>query len=238
LNLRYVRIKNKNGGVNDKESGTEQALAAFKRFKGKCHKCGRIGHKAANCRSGGAGDTRCNDNNDNVREGNGGRTNRDADHEHLRKENHCFYCKKRGHIAKHCRAKQEERIGANWPEVANTAVNMDNMVFMAVEGHMNLTEDTWIADSGATCHITTDMKGMFDIQDVHKSIKTGTREENYATKCGKFQGEVTMPEGKKEVIISGVRYVPGFYVKLFSITSAMKKRAKITSEGMQLTVEN
>ncbi len=123
-------------------------------------------------------------------------------------------------------------------EAANMAVNMDNVVFMAIEGHKKLTDDTRIADSGATCHITNDMKGMFDIKDVHESIKIGTGEETYATKCGKFRGEVTMPEGMKEVIISGMRYVPGFYVKLFSITSAMKKGAKITSEGMQLTVEN
>jgi len=29
LNLRYTRIKNKNGGTNNKESGTEQAFVAF-----------------------------------------------------------------------------------------------------------------------------------------------------------------------------------------------------------------
>jgi len=46
-----------------------------------------------------------------------------------------------------------------------------------------------------------------------------------------------MLEGKTEVVISGMRYVPGFYIKLFSITSAMKG-AKIISEGMQLTVKN
>ncbi len=47
-----------------------------------------------------------------------------------------------------------------------------------------------------------------------------------------------MPEGKKEVIISGVRYLLGFYIKLFSLTSAMKKGAKIISEGMQLIMKN
>jgi len=75
LNLRYARIKNKNGGANDKESSTEQAFAAFKCFKGKCNKCGRIGHKVANCQSGGAGDMRHKENNDSVHEGNGRRAN-------------------------------------------------------------------------------------------------------------------------------------------------------------------
>ena len=67
------------------------------------------------------------------------------------------------------------------------AVNMDNMVFMAMEDHTKkLTEDAWIADSGAMCHITNSMKGMFDIEDVQECIKIGTGKETYATKCGKF----------------------------------------------------
>jgi len=68
-----MRIKNKNRHGNNKESGTEQALATFQCFKGKCGKCGRISHKAANCQSGGAGRARQNNNNNNVQEGNNGR---------------------------------------------------------------------------------------------------------------------------------------------------------------------
>jgi len=48
------------------------------------------------------------------------------------------------------------------------------------------------------------MEGMFNIDNVHESIKFGTSKETYATKCGKFQGEVTMLEGKTEVVISGM----------------------------------
>jgi len=216
----------------------EQDFVVFKCFKWKCNKCRRIRHKAANCQSGGAGGARCNNNNDNVHEGNGGGVNRDTNHEHLCKENCCFYCKERGHIAKHCRANQQEKIGANGLEAANSAVDTDNIVFMAVEGHKKLTNDTWVTDSGATCHITNSLDGMFDIKSVHESVKIGMGEETYATKCGKYCGEVMTPGGKKEVIFSGVRYIPGFYVELFSVTSAMKNGAKIASKGMQLMVEN
>ncbi len=62
-------------------------------------------------------------------------------------------CKKKGHIVKHCRAKQQGQNEANGSEAANTAVNSDNMVFMAVEGHKMLTEDTWIA--GLVLHVTS-----------------------------------------------------------------------------------
>jgi len=122
--------------------------------------------------------------------------------------------------------------------VANTAVNMDNVVFMAVEGHKMLTDDTWVTDSGATCHITNSLEGLYDTKSIRESVKIGTGEETYATKCGTFSGEIITPEGKKEIVISGVRYIPGFYMKLFSITSAMKNGAKIISEGMKLTVKN
>ncbi len=50
-------------------------------------KCGRIGHKAANCQSGGAGGARQNDNNKNAQEGNDGGVDRDANHKHLQREN-------------------------------------------------------------------------------------------------------------------------------------------------------
>ena len=63
------------------------------------------------------------------------------------------------------------------------AVDTDNMVFMAIEGHKKLTNDTWITDSGATCHITNSLDGMFDTKSIQESIKIGTGKEAYTTKC-------------------------------------------------------
>ncbi len=123
-------------------------------------------------------------------------------------------------------------------EAANTAVNTDNVVFMAVEDHRKMTNNIWVADSGATCHIMDSSEGLFDTESIWESIKIGTSKETYATKCGKYCGEIMMPEGKKEIVLSSVCYVPGFYVKLFSLMSAMKNGAKLISEGMKLMVEN
>jgi len=39
------------------------------------------------------------------------------------------------------------------------------------------------------------------------------------------------------VTLHNVKLIPGFWVKLFSITCAMKKGSKITSENMTLKVE-
>jgi len=126
--------------------------------------------------------------------------------------------------------------------MANATVNNNNnMVFMAVENSPKskvLTEHTWIADSGATCHITNLLEGMFDVCDIKESVTIGTGRVTYATKCGKCCGKFHTPEGKREVILSEVRYVPGFYVKLFSVTRAMKNGARAISEGTRMTVGN
>jgi len=52
--------------------------------------------------------------------------------------------------------------------------------------HKKLTDDTWIADAGAICHITNNLEGMLDIKSICESVKIGTGEDTYATKCEKF----------------------------------------------------
>jgi len=123
--------------------------------------------------------------------------------------------------------------------MANAAVNNNNMVFIAMENESKiLTEHTWIANLAATCHITNLLEGMYDVHDINESVTIGTGRVTYATKCGKFHGEFHMPEGMRKVILSEVRYVPGFYVKLFSVTRAMKNGARAISEGNRMTIEN
>ena len=75
----------------------EMALAAFQTsFKGKCNYCGKIGHKAVDCRE------KKRDNvNDNIK-----------DNKNQKSFNgECFYCHKKGHMARDCRKKKadEER---------------------------------------------------------------------------------------------------------------------------------
>jgi len=47
LNLKYARLKCQ----SEVQLEADQALAAFKQFKGKCTNCGKFGHKSADCRS-------------------------------------------------------------------------------------------------------------------------------------------------------------------------------------------
>jgi len=45
-------------------------------------------------------------------------------------------------------------------ELANAAIEK-NCAFMGVQPHVtkNMTENTWVADSGTTCHITNEKTG-------------------------------------------------------------------------------
>ncbi len=47
LSLKYARLKRQAA----EKSETDQALAAFRKFKGKCTNCGKFGHKSNECRS-------------------------------------------------------------------------------------------------------------------------------------------------------------------------------------------
>lgn len=52
LNLRYERLGLRKGNYEEKDH--DLALGAFNKFKGKCRKCGRIGHKGKDCKSTGS----------------------------------------------------------------------------------------------------------------------------------------------------------------------------------------
>ena len=70
-------------------------------------------------------------------------------------------------------------------------------------------ERIFIADSGASCHMTHSDKGMFDFKKVKDKITVGNGEAIYAEKIGKLRGTVVQANGKKRhIILENVRYVP------------------------------
>jgi len=91
------------------------------------------------------------------------------------------------------------------------------------------SKNMWIANWFMSCHVTNSMVGMYNVQEVTESIMLNDRNEVYAMKCGKLRTTVTMQEGKTTMIIlDEVQYVPGFYRKLFSLMTAMRRGARIS----------
>ena len=93
---KYEKIKRRKGikdEVSDSEEEEEKALFA-KQFKGRCRKCGKFGHKAADCKS----DIKKGPWNPSKRNGGGG--------SRTRFQGKCNYCGKYGHKEADCWAKQ------------------------------------------------------------------------------------------------------------------------------------
>ena len=99
LDLRYERLNIRDDDDDDDGDGEEQALYASSGFKGKCHKCGKYGHKAANCR-----------------------TNKNSQKKHDNGKKHfnkkpykltCYNCGEEGHKAKDCPKKKSNTETAN-----------------------------------------------------------------------------------------------------------------------------
>jgi hypothetical protein len=137
-------------------SGETALVMSTKAFKGRCRKCGKFGHKAADCwfdeenKNKGTGSK---GNNTGSNSGSGGG----------KFAGECFCCGKKGHRISECRKKKADEAKAG-DETANTAADHDETILIAKgeevaetalpSGGDKLTEDTWLADTAATTHMT------------------------------------------------------------------------------------
>ncbi len=143
LNLKYARMKKstQDGGGNDK------ALASFGCYKKKCTNCGKFGHKASKCRASGQENKETEDATV--------ATNNNKGKKVIDKKNiTCFNCQQKGHYANECPKPKKKTQPSS---VANSAMN-DTILMTFPSAKM--TEKTWIADSGASLHITNDDTGL------------------------------------------------------------------------------
>ena len=62
----------------------------------------------------------------------------------------------------------------------------------------SFTRNTWIGDSGASCHITNNKSGMYDVIDIEESIQ-GSSGIMPATKKDKLQVTVRQVNGQEQV---------------------------------------
>ena len=86
----------------------------------------------------------------------------------------------------------------------------------------------WIADSGATSHMTNSLEGLFDVQDNTSGVKLGDGKLITSVKTGKLRGIIEQKDGTRtELVLSNVRYVPSLSCNLFSMLAAMDKGCKL-----------
>ena len=173
LGLKYLKL-NPRSIDEDVEEGEEIGLFAGG-FKGRCHNCGKQGHKARDCRSRIQGN----------------------DRNHNRTETRtCYYCKEKGHIAANCpklKAKKQREQGLSaldrdivlscmlcdqeqedeWvvvqgseedddsnSKIALTVVDeLDELALRSIDTRREFSQ-IFIADTGASGHMSGSTEGM------------------------------------------------------------------------------
>ena len=98
-----------------------------------------------------------------------------------------------------------------------------------------MEEWIWIGDSGASCHMTNDDTGMFEVKTIQDEITIENGKPLMATKIGKFKLNIVQKDcSSRDVPLSGVKCVPQCFCKLFSITKALEKGLNIGNDGKRI----
>ena len=100
------------------------------------------------------------------------------------------------------------------------------------------TPDTWIADTGASCHITNEDTGMYDTMLLKNDyITVADEREVKAIKIGKLDMMVLQENGERtKVTLTNVKYVPDLAVKLFSLTAALDHGMNLGNQGRMIFI--
>jgi len=144
-----------------------------KQFKGKCHVCGKIGHKGADCWT---------------LESN--KDKRPANNHGEKKYNFtgtCNYCHKKGHKEAECCTKLNDNAN-NMEE--------EHALMTSYCAHYDNAE-MWIGDTGATCHMKSSTEGMYELEKCDNvKIDTANGSTSSVTYIGKYKGDVLCTDGK------------------------------------------
>jgi len=102
----------------------------------------------------------------------------------------------------------------------------------------NFTENTWIADSSTTCHVTNDESGLYEVTEVRERVRLGDGQKVTSTKKGKLEVVVPTTMNKKgtTITLENVQFIPKFPVMLFSLLVVLKNSAEIKSADRKLTI--
>jgi hypothetical protein len=105
---------------------------------------------------------------------------------------------------------------------------------------MYYSENIYIGDSGASCHMVHSDEGMYDVKPIKEKITIGNGQYIEALKSGKKRGMIKLDDGTiLNVVLNNVKYVPKLspYI-LFSITQAISSGWMLGNEGKTILLKN
>jgi hypothetical protein len=110
----------------------------------------------------------------------------------------CTYCKKTGHAEKNCYKKQIDQNKID--EHAQIMLFLTEHSLFTKNATTTFSHNTFIADSGATCHICGSLEGMFNLRTHVTDIMVGNIEVMSSVSIGQYKGLVL-----KDMICTGTR---------------------------------
>ena len=99
-------------------------------------------------------------------------------------------------------------------------------------------KNTWIRDSGTSCHITNNDTGLYDIININKSVQ-GSSSIMPAMKKDKLLVIVLQVNGAEQIYtLWPVKFCPTAGANLFSLTCKLSQGNKISSDQLNNIVIN
>ncbi|TAF30165.1 MAG: hypothetical protein EAZ68_23195, partial [Oscillatoriales cyanobacterium] len=206
----------------------------YKPFKGTCRICGKRGHKAVDCFE------NKNKQQDKSRTPNRGHSANIAG-EREKGKMKCSYCGKDGHTVDFCFKKQRDdrnkKNGSNHNAQIclmtiaeqETCLRMDVNNKTAIKSQVNA--NTFIADSGATCHMVNSIEGMIDYVEFATEIKVGNESTMLSTHKGTFKGVIMQGHEMIDISLADVLVVPDLWVNLLSLTKVISNsKTRLSSD--------
>jgi hypothetical protein len=146
----------------------------------------------------------------------------------------CSYCKKTGHAKKHCYKKRNDQNKID--DHAHVMLFLTEHSLFTKAGHNPFSPNTFIADSGATCHMRGSLKGMFNLRPYVTEIMVD--EVMSSVSIGQYKGIVLKADGTKmDLTLKGVLYIPKVMVNLFSLTKALESPGvKFSGQGQLISL--
>jgi hypothetical protein len=94
-------------------------------------------------------------------------------------------------------------------------------------------QENWLADTGATAHITMSDVGMTNVRPVSVTVVVGDGSE---IKCTK-RGDIKLTNGEKTMILKDVLYTPKFHKNIVSLGVLIRDGFDLSVTGSTMTVK-
>ena len=104
-------------------------------------------------------------------------------------------------------------------------------------GLNEIRNNIWIADSGASSHMTNNASGLFNTRKIQSKDKIGSGDYVEAELIGSLKGIAKQKDGKETPItLTNVKYVPQLFCNLISLTSVLNKGFKLNGNENGMTI--